>query len=185
MTDLQPPGGRQLLAPAFPDDAGEADPALTAALTVYAADPASPAALGGVLAALQSSRVLVPVVAVAGEVELDERGLAHDKTSDMAAVLVQGADGRRGLLGFSSTASLATWNPEVRPVPVTARTAALAAVQEGAAALLLDLAGPVRVVVEGDHLRALAAGWTLARVGADLAWIAPDPARFGEPGIVP
>lgn len=161
---------RELLAPAYPDDDGAADPALTAALTAYAADRT---ALPTALAALQGARLLVPVVAVAGEVEVDEAGLAHDKTSDMAAVLVQGPGGRRGLLAFSGTATLAAWNPEARPVPVPARTAALAALQDGAEALLVDLAGPASLVVEGDHLRALAAGWRLVRIGDDLAWVEP------------
>lgn len=159
---------RELLAPAFPDDTGEADPALTAALTAYAADRR---ALGGALAALQTARLLVPVVAVAGDVEVDEHGLAHDKTSDMAAVLVQGPQGRRGLLAFSGTATLTAWDPDARPVPVPARTAALAAIQDGASALLVDLAGPASLVVDGDHLHALAAGWTLVRVGDDLGWL--------------
>jgi hypothetical protein len=161
---------RDLLAPAYPDDTGEADAALTAALSAYAADRS---ALPAALAALQTARLLVPVVAVAGEVEVGDDGLARDKTSDMAAVLVEGPGGRRGLLAFSGTDTLAAWNPEARPVPVSARTAALAAVQEGAAALLVDLAGPARLVVDGDHLRALAAGWRLVRVGDDLAWLAP------------
>lgn len=164
---------RELLAPAYPDDTGEADPALTAALTAYAADPGDPAGLPAALAALQTVRVLVPVVAVAGEVEVDEQGLAHDKTSDMAAVLVEGRGGRRALLAFSGTDTLAAWDPAARPVPVPARQAALAAIQDGAEALLIDLAGPARMAVEGEHLRALAAGWRLVRVGEDLGWVDP------------
>ncbi len=161
---------RDLLPPAFPDDDGTADPALAAALTAYAARQARHA---DVLAALQHTRVLVPVVAVLGEVEIDAAGLTHDKSSDMAAVLMTGADGRLALLGFTSTEHLAAWDPEARPVPVTVRSAALAAVQEDAAALVLDLAGPVMFVIEGDELRALAAGWTLARLDDDLAWVGP------------
>ena len=60
-------------------------------------------------------------------------------------------------------------------MPVTATVAAQSAVQEGVAALLVDVAGPVSLVVEGDDLVRLAAGWTLARVGEDWAWI-------GSPG---
>ena len=92
--------------------------------------------------ALQDARLLVPVVAMLGEVEYDDRGLAHDKTSDMAAVLMQGADGRLALLAFTSTAALAAWNPEARPVPVAAKLAAQSAVQEEAAAMVIDVAGP-------------------------------------------
>ena len=127
------------------------------------------------LAALGACRLLVPVVAVLGEVEVDEQGLAHDKSSDMATVLIEGSDGRMALLAFSSTETLARWNPEGRPVPVATRTAARSALQEGAAALLVDVAGPTTVVVEGDDLAALAAGWRLARVADRLGWVAVEP----------
>lgn len=159
---------RRLLGPGFPDDTGEAPPALAAALSAYGEDDG---AYVSALTALQDSRLLVPVVAVLGEVEVDEVGLAHDKSSDMAAVLLQRPDGRRALLAFTSTASLAAWDAEARPVPVPARVAAQSALQEEAAALLVDVAGPVRLVVRGDDLTALAAGWTLARSGEQPVWV--------------
>ena len=67
------------------------------------------------LAVLQDTRVLVPVVAVLGEVELDAQGLAHDKSSDMAAVLMQGRDGRTALLAFSGTTRPAGLEPRGAP----------------------------------------------------------------------
>ncbi|MDN4161524.1 SseB family protein [Nocardioides abyssi] len=164
------PDQKRLLGPGFPDDTGEAPPGLVAAATAYASDRRR---YVDVLAALAECRLLVPVVAVLGEVEVDEQGLAHDKTSDMAAVLLTGADGRLALLAFSGTSAMAAWDPAARPVPVPARVAAQSTVQEGAAALLVDVAGPVRLVVEGEDLHALAAGWTLARVGEQRAWIRP------------
>ena len=157
--------------PGFAGDAGSADPRVSAALAAWARGEATYA---DALAALQSARLLVPVVAVLGEVEYDAAGLAHDKTSDMATVLLQGADGRLALLAFTGTAALTAWNPEGRPVPVLAAVAARAALQDGAAALLVDVAGPTRFVVEGEDLEGLAAGWTIARVGAGTAWIRPD-----------
>jgi hypothetical protein len=39
------------------------------------------------------------------------------------------------------------WDPAARPGPVPARMAARAAMQDGAEALLIDLAGPVRYLV--------------------------------------
>jgi hypothetical protein len=144
---------RDLAAPAFPDDDGAADPALGAALTAYGAGTGD---YGTAFAALAPTRLIVPVVAVLGETEVDEQGLARDKSADMAAVLMEGRDGRRALLAFTSLATLAAWNPEARPVPVPARTAALAAVQEDAAAVVVDVAGPVTFVVEEAALRALA-----------------------------
>lgn len=160
---------RLLQGSPYPDDTGEASPLLAAALTAYADEPAR---FSDVLAALGTARLLVPVVAVLGEAETGPDGLRRDKTSDMATVLLTGADGRTALLAFTSTETLAAWNPEGRPVAVPTRTAALSAVQEGAAALLIDVAGPVRVAVEGDDLAALAAGYRLARVGDQVGWVA-------------
>ena len=165
--------GRLIPEPGFRDDDGSADPALTQALGSYAAG----GPLGDLLGVLQDCRLLVPVVAVLGDVEVDDVGLAHDKTSDMAAVLVARPDGRRGLLAFSGQETLRRWDPEARPVPVTARLAATAAVQDGADALVVDLAGPASAAVTGDDLRALAAGWRLSRVGPPedgrTGWIRP------------
>lgn len=163
---------RSIPDPGFAGDDGSAAPALTAALTAY--DVAPDERHHATLAVLQDTRVLVPVVAVLGEVELDERGLAHDKSSDMAAVLMRGRDGRTALLAFSGTTALQAWNPEARPVPVTVHDAARSAVQDGAEALLLDVAGPVTLVVEAEDLRLLAQGRRLQRVGdTGWAWVAP------------
>lgn len=163
---------RQLAGPGFPGDTGEPDSRLAGALAAYALDPT---AYAEVLASICAARLLVPVVAVLGEVEVDDRGLAHDKSSDMATVLLTGADGRQALLAFTGTDPMASWDPHARPVPVTSVVAAQSAVQEGAAALLVDVAGPVSVAVEGDDLLRLAAGWALGRVGERWAWI-------GSPG---
>lgn len=168
---IQPGENRVIPDPGFADDDGSAPTALADVLSGWAAGRATyPEAL----AVLVGSRLLVPVVALLGEVEYDEQGLAHDKTSDMATVLLQGADGRLALLAFTGTATLTAWNPEGRPVPVAASLAARSALQDGAAALVVDVAGPVRFVVEGEDLERLAAGWTLARVGEQAAWIRPD-----------
>lgn len=165
---------RELLAPAYPDDTGEVDADVAAALASYDATSSDPTAFADVLVALQRHRLLVPVVAVLGEAEVDEAGRTRDKSSDMAAVLLTGADGRLALLAFTGTPSLVAWNPDARPVPVLTQLAAQSALQEGAAALVIDVAGPTRVVIEGDDLQGLAEGWTLARVGGRPAWVRPD-----------
>ena len=72
----------------------------------------------------------------------------RDKSSDMAAVLMRGADGRTALLAFTGLEAMRRWDPDARPVPVSAQVAARAALQDGAAALLIDVAGPVRFVAE-------------------------------------
>ena len=137
-------GARLLAGAGAPDDTGAADPALAAALAAYAAEPVREPEL---LAALAEARLLVPVVATLGEAEMGPDGLVRDKSADMATVLMRGADGRLALLAFTSLETMHRWDPAARPVPVPARTAALAALQDGAAALLLDVAGPVRYVV--------------------------------------
>ncbi|KHL12194.1 type III secretion system (T3SS) SseB-like protein [Mumia flava] len=156
-----------LAQPAFPDDDGAADPRLAAALHALAQSPD----LVGVLGALSDARVLVPVVAVLGESES-----GTDKEADMATVMLTGADGRRALLAFSSLETLGRWRPDARPVPVRARDAARAAIDEGATALIVDLAGPVRAVVETDDLRHLATGDVLVDVAGRWAWAAPGEA---------
>jgi type III secretion system (T3SS) SseB-like protein len=122
------------------EDDGSADPALRTALE----DASTPAE---VVAALSGARVLVPVLAV-----------AEGSATQMAVVTVQGKDGRRALPAFTGLDSLMRWHADARPVPVAAREAALAGLEEGAEALLVDPAGPVRRVVQGAALHALADG---------------------------
>jgi hypothetical protein len=142
---VHPTGASLLPGAGSPDDHGEPDPALAAALASYAADPAREPE---VLAALPQARLLVPVVATLADVgqsaETGQDGLVHDKSAEMATVLMRGADGRLALLAFTGLEALHRWDPEARPVPVPARTAALAALRDGAEALLVDVAGPVR-----------------------------------------
>ena len=163
---------RQIPDPGFGGDSGDQSADVGEALAAYAADGSRYAEA---LAVLQSSRVLVPVVAVLDEVEHDEQGLAHDKSSDMATVLLTGRDGRTALLAFTGMAQLRAWDPEARPSPASAALAARSAIQDGADALLVDVAGPTPFVVEGEDLTGLAEGWTLARMGVRTAWIRPAP----------
>lgn len=161
---------RSIPDPGFAGDDGAVRPEVVTALADYAADRTRHAAT---LAVLQHARLLVPVVAVLGEVEYDDQGLAHDKTSDMATVLMTGRDGRTALLAFTGSEALHRWNAEARPVPVTMSTAAQAARQDGADALVLDVAGPTMFVVEGDDLAQLAAGARLVEVSDRFGWATP------------
>ncbi|GAB7007614.1 hypothetical protein JCM18899A_50890 [Nocardioides sp. AN3] len=166
---------REILAPAYPDDTGAADRRLAAALAAFAGRETTYA---DALAVLAESRLLVPVVAVLGEVDAS----GADKTADMATVLLTGADGRQALLAFTSLETMAAWQADARPVAVRAADAAKAALQQEVAALVVDVAGPLTFVVEGEDLYGLGAGWTLARVGDGSAWIRP---AASEPGITP
>lgn len=168
-SDLSP--GRAVPDPGFAGDDGRADPALADALAIFGGS----GRVAEVLAALGSARLLVPVVAVLDDAEMDVRtGLRREKSSTMATLTVTGVDGRRALPAFTSTGALARWRPEARPVPVRVRDVAAVARQEGAAAVVLDLAGPVPFVLEGPTLDRLAAGYRVV-VGPDGAasWVVP------------
>jgi hypothetical protein len=173
--DDRPGAGRSLLDTGFGDDDGDVAPEVAAALAAYDADPEG--LERGTLAVLQDARLLVPVVAVLGEVEVGDDGLARDKTSDMATVLMRGPGGRTALLAFTSMRSLQAWRPDARPVPVAVPDAAEAARHDGADTLLVDVAGPVRFVVQDDDLRALAEGYRLTDVAGRLSWT-----KLVEPG---
>ncbi|MEW2138264.1 SseB family protein [Streptomyces sp. NPDC005409] len=152
--------------PGFSDDDGSADPRLTAALAAWAEDRTKEPQ---VLAALKGARLLVPVVAVLGEVETDpQTGLRREKTSDMAVPTLRAGD-RRALPAFTSTASLALWDPAARPVAVPLHQALAAAAHEKADTVVLDLAGPVTYQLTGSALLALAEGRTDAGPLADPA----------------
>jgi hypothetical protein len=58
-------------------------------------------------------------------------------------------------------------------VPVAAALAARSALQEGASALVVDIAGPTSYVVEGRPLEGLARGWSLAVTEAGPVWVEP------------
>ncbi|GHF39995.1 hypothetical protein GCM10010218_21690 [Streptomyces mashuensis] len=168
--------------PGFADDDGSADPALTAALAAWAEDPA---AEDGVLRALRGARLLVPVVAVLGEVETGPDGLKREKTSDMAVPTLQAPDGRRALPAFTSMETLKRWRADARPVAVPLHQALQAAAHEQAGTVVLDLAGPVTYPLTGPALLALAEGRQTADPLADPA--VTDALRAvlaAEPGVL-
>ena len=165
--------------PQFPGDDGAVDPAVAAALAAYAAGQGSEHAA---LTALAASRLLVPVVAVlteeeggatdeggsgapaagdgggdAAETRAGQRELRREKSTEMALPTLIGQDGRAAILAFTCLDALTRWRPDARPVPVPAARAWLAGTQE-ASAVVIDVAGPVPLAVEGARLAALAAG---------------------------
>ncbi len=167
--------------PGFSDDDGSADPRLSEALAAWAEDRS---AVEPVLTALKGARLLVPVVAVLGEVEEDEKGLRREKTSDMAVPTLK-AGNRTALPAFTSTDALARWDPAARPVAVPLHQALQAAVHEKADTIVLDLAGPVPYELTGPALLALAEGRTSTDPLADPAVAAAVRAAVaGEPAVL-
>jgi hypothetical protein len=124
------------------------------------------------VAALCLDRLLVPVVATATRMVQPPGGPASDKEAEMSVVLLQAADGRRALLAFSGLDALQAWQSSARPVPVTLDRAAQTARAEGAAAVLVDCAGPASLVLEGEVLNRLAAGQRLVETASgEFGWV--------------
>jgi hypothetical protein len=147
------PGGQQ-----FRGDRGAADPLLTAALAAYHVGQGSEQAA---LAALAAARLLVPVIAEQsgkGQSGKGQSGKGQgDKDSEMVLPTLIGRDGRPAVLAFTGLDALARWRPDARPVPAEADRVWRAAVADGCA-VVIDVAGPVPLAVEGARLAALAAG---------------------------
>ncbi len=153
-------------------DTGEADPAVTGVLAAYAVGQATERA---VLTAVAASRLLVPIVAVLAEANDD----GTEKETEMALPTLIGNDGRAAVIAFTGSDTLSRWRQDARPVPVAAARLWAAALTE-ADAVVVDVAGPVPLVVEGARLRNLAAGRPLLPahedpdVRAAVAEVIPD-----------
>ena len=92
-----------------------------------------------------------------------------DKDSEMVLPTLIGRDGRPAVLAFTGLDALARWRPDARPMPAEADRVWRAAVADGCA-VVIDVAGPVPVAVEGARLAALAAGQ-------------PVPAPYDDPDV--
>ncbi|HKX14812.1 MAG TPA: SseB family protein [Propionibacteriaceae bacterium] len=164
---------RRLTAFPFPGDTGAASPD-TRNLIATAATEATPLAYLRAVAALCGDRLLVPVVATSTRLGETVAGLTSDKEAEMSVVSLQAQDGRRALLAFTGLDALHSWQPDARPVPVTVDVAAQAARSEDLTAVLIDVAGPHMLVVEGEILAELSAGHRLVELAdGDFGWILP------------
>jgi hypothetical protein len=162
-------------------DTGETDPAVARALDAYARGTGSE---HDALTAVAASRLLVPVVAVLGTTTQD----GAEKESEMALPTLIGNDGRAAVIAFTGAETLRRWRADARPVPVPAPRVCEAAIAE-ADALVIDVAGPVPLVLEGARLHALASDQPppLPHEDPDVrAAVATVTSRFrlepGEPG---
>jgi len=163
----------------YRDDHGDSDPAVAAALAAYAVGTGGEL---GALMALAGSRLLVPVVAVLADEMTGEAAAADgpgnpagqpapsagsfgprglpvqgDKASEVAMPMIIGSDGRPALPAFTCIDAVRRWRSAARPVPVPAPDVWQSAVHE-TAAVVIDIAGPVPLVIEGTRLAAMAAG---------------------------
>lgn len=187
---------------AFADDSGETPAALTAAVAGLRSAAAAAAAAGSaeahwaavadiaeahatVVAALGECRVLVPMLAEAGELGVTPEGKTVEKTQELSIVTVAAPDGRRVLPVFSSVETLSRWHPEARPIPVPATQAALAAVQELTDLMIIDAAtAEAEYGVRRPALRALALRERYVPAWADEEVLAAFRAAVaGEPAV--
>jgi hypothetical protein len=161
---------RILAASPFPGDDGQAS-ARTRARLAEVVGSANPAAYLSAIVALCEDRVLVPVVATATRVGTTVGGLTSDKEAEMSVVMLQAADGRRAMLAFTGLDSLQSWESGARPVPITIDRAAQTALAEGVAAILIDVAGPYPLALDGEVLNQLAAGHRLVELAeGEFGW---------------
>jgi len=150
----------------FAGDDGKPDPRLAAVLSAYAAGREGEHAA---LAALAGTRLLMPLVAFD-----QERGGAcgspdasparetcgspgSSPAREMAFPTLIGRDGRPALLAFTSLDALTRWRADARPVPALAAQVWETAVADSCA-VVIDVAGPVPLAVDGARLGALAKG---------------------------
>ncbi len=131
----QPWKGRSFQSNDHSSDDGSAPEHLAEALRRYRAREVTEVE---VVDAFRSSRLLIPLVAHAGEEGETEAGLKVDKTQELSIVTVQGPDGRTVMPVFSSVAAMSRWNPTSRPVPADGVRVALAAASEHTDLVVLD-----------------------------------------------
>ncbi|MBB2987159.1 SseB family protein [Terracoccus luteus] len=149
--------GKSIPSHGFAGDTGGADAALLALLEQPPTASGAEAAAHEqrLVAAVAGARWLVPVVAVATEVQ-GEGAHAVDARSDMAAVTLTAPDGSRALPVFTSLAALTTWDAGARPVPVAASAAAQSAITEECSVLVVDVGSDHATVLRPSMLWALA-----------------------------
>jgi hypothetical protein len=144
----------------FRDDNGSAEPRVAAALAAFGSGQGSEHAA---LTALAGSRLLVPIVAVAAGSDGEPASPGHaradggDSGAEMSLPTLVGRDGRRAIPVFTCMAALAMWRQQARPVPAVAAQVWRAAAED-ACAVVVDIAGPVPIAIDGARLAALAEG---------------------------
>ncbi|KQO63099.1 SseB family protein [Curtobacterium sp. Leaf261] len=143
----------------FAGDDGSADEALIAAIEAVQRGEGSH---GTVLDAVRQARLLIPLVAHAGDVGTTSDGRTVDKTQELSIVTVAGPDGRTVMPAFTSVAAMQSWDPTARPIPVEARRIAMAAASEGTELVVLDPTAPTEFALRRPAV------WAL---GQDVPWI--------------
>lgn len=143
--------GSEIFTSDFAGDDGSANPQLLVALNLHT-QMENEITRAAILSALQSARLLVPVVAQVESVNDD----GTEKDSFISQVTFKSADGRTGLPVFTSIQSLQDWNPDARPIAQWASAIALSCLESNLDAMLIDMASPHRFALQGVDLITLA-----------------------------
>ena len=134
-------------------DDGSADTTLLAALEAFHAGTGDAVAI---VDAYREARLLIPLVAEAGDVGIAPSGHTVDKTQELSIVTVAAPDGRRVQPVFSSVQAMQAWDPTARPIPVEAVRAALAASAEDTDLIVLDPTSETEFVIRRPAVWAIA-----------------------------
>lgn len=146
--------GREFRPHPFAGDDGSAPERLGEALADWARNSSS-GAYSEVVESLRDSRLLVPLIAEAGDVGHTPEGRLVEKTQELSVVTVEGPDSQPVGVVFSDVESLARWRLEARPQPVEALRAAAWALQEGVTRLVLNPTSASECVLRRGALVAL------------------------------
>ncbi|MGV8876215.1 MAG: SseB family protein [Rhodoglobus sp.] len=159
--------GRTFQPNPAPDDDGSAPADLVAIVTSFHRGDATES---DVVEVIRRSRLLIPLLAKAGETVISDAGLSIDKTQELSIVTVTGPDGRAVLPVFSSVDAMKNWNPQARPVPAAGTRVALAAASENTDLVIIDPLGDREFVIRRPALWAIAqsAPWTPSYVRNDV-----------------
>ena len=140
----------------FAGDDGTTPPAVAAALDAFHANTGT---LADVVAALHGTRLLIPLVAHAGDDFDVNAPIMEDKVQELAVVTVAGPDGEPIIPAFTSAEAMKAWNPEARPIPMDAQRVALAAASEGVDRIVVNATTPQQIVLRRPGVWALAQGY--------------------------
>ena len=116
------------------------------------------------MSSLRTDRVLVPLLAEAGDIGHTPEGRAVEKTQELSIVTVKGPQGQPVGLMFSGVNEMSAWREEARPIPVEAGRVAAWALTEDIPQVVIDPASALPVVCRRGFL------WSLV---GDEDYVAP------------
>ena len=170
-----PFSGREFRPHPFDGDDGSTPPALGEALSLWR-DGHTGEAMIDVIEALRTSRVLVPLLADAGDIGYTPEGKKVEKSQELSIVTVEGADGLPVALMFSDVAALQTWRADARPVPVEATKVAAWVLDDQMARAVLNPGSNTECVIRRGAIVSLL-------TGEPYTPPVDDPAVRGEIGL--